>query len=114
VTRVFQQELSNSNSRGRSNFILSTNQSHLPSFLISYLSFHTMDTDINNSNTTTNNIKDEVIVTGKSSEDFRAMLSNTLVLEGGLRGISSGKRDQHAICEIEMDGIKFTTTDPSK
>lgn len=45
---------------------------------------------------------------------FVAMITNASILDIGLRGLATGKRDQHVVCEINSNGIRFITTDSSK
>mmetsp|Transcript_8027 Transcript_8027/g.9180 ORF Transcript_8027/g.9180 Transcript_8027/m.9180 type:complete len:345 (-) Transcript_8027:885-1919(-) len=44
---------------------------------------------------------------------FRAEVSSAQLFVFTLKGISTGKKDQHAYCEISEIGMKFTTTDSS-
>mmetsp|Transcript_2189 Transcript_2189/g.5047 ORF Transcript_2189/g.5047 Transcript_2189/m.5047 type:complete len:360 (-) Transcript_2189:109-1188(-) len=51
--------------------------------------------------------------THRNAPAFRATLGSAQVLYTTLKGISNGKKDQHANCEIDAQGLQFVVTDKS-
>ncbi|GBG31537.1 Cell cycle checkpoint protein RAD1 [Hondaea fermentalgiana] len=51
--------------------------------------------------------------TVRSAPAFRGTLGSAQVLYTTLRGISNGKKDQHATCELDAQGLQFVVTDKS-